>query len=76
MPEAGPHGCDCPETKNKPLTSKKPYKKKALKVTWDSESETEEEVDTSHVCFMANDNTHNVTLEPSLDEYELTMDEL
>jgi len=29
---------DCPETKSKPSTSKKPYKKKALKATWDSES--------------------------------------
>jgi len=36
---------DCPETKSKPSTSKKPYKKKALKATWDSESETNEEVD-------------------------------
>ena len=31
---------------NKRSTSKKPYKKKALKATWDLESETEEEVDT------------------------------
>ena len=48
---------DCPEIKSKPSTSKKPYKKKALKSTWDSESETDEEVDMTHVCFMANDNT-------------------
>ena len=26
---------DCPETKSKPSTSKKPYIKKALKATWD-----------------------------------------
>jgi len=41
---------DYPETKSKPSTSKKPYKKKALKATWESESETDEEVDTTHVC--------------------------
>ena len=48
---------DYPETKSKPSTSKMPCKKKALKATWDSESETDKEVDTAHVCFMANDNT-------------------
>ena len=42
---------ECPKTKSKPSTSKKPYKKKALKETWDSESESEEEVDTVHVCW-------------------------
>jgi len=45
---------DCPEAKSKPSTTKKPYKKKALKATWDSENESEEEVDTANVCFMAN----------------------
>ena len=35
---------ECPD-KVKPSTSKKPYKKKALKATWDSKSESEEEVD-------------------------------
>jgi len=30
---------DYPEIKSKPSTSKKPYEKKALKATWDSESE-------------------------------------
>ena len=48
-------------------TSKKPYKKKALKTSWDLESETGEEVDTAHVCFMVNDNTPKITFEPSLD---------
>jgi len=43
---------------------------------WDSESETDEEVDTAHLCFMANDNTSKVISEPSLDDYELTMDVL
>jgi len=76
LPEPGHMNADCLETKSKPSTSKKPYKKKALKVTWDSESETDEEVDTTHVCFMANDNTPKVTSEPSLDDCELIMDEM
>ena len=63
------------ETKSKPSTSKKPDKKKALKATWDSKSKIDEEVDTAHVCFMANDNTPKVTSEPSLDDCELTMNE-
>ena len=42
---------ECPKIKRKPSISKKPYKKKALKETWDSESESEEEVNTIHVCF-------------------------
>ena len=67
---------DCSETKNKPSTSKKPYQKKALKATWDSKSQTDKEVDTAHTYFMANDNTPKVTFEPSLDDSELTMDEL
>jgi len=53
---------DCPETKGKPSTSKKPYKKKSLKATWDLKSESEEEVGTTNVCFMANDNTPNLHL--------------
>jgi len=32
-----------------------------LKATWDPESESEEEVDTTNVCFMANENTPKVT---------------
>jgi len=52
---------ECPETKSKPSTSKKSYKKKALKPTWDSENESEEEVETANVCFMANKNTPKVT---------------
>ena len=51
---------------NKSISSKKPYMKKALKATWDSENESEEEVDTTHVCFMANDNTPKVTHESLL----------
>jgi len=36
--------------------------------TWDSESESEEEVDTVNMYFMANNNTPKVTSEPSLDD--------
>ena len=64
------------ETKGKPITSKKPYKNKAMKATWDSKSESKEEVDMAHVCFMTNENTPKVTSESSLDECELSMDEL
>jgi len=67
---------ECPKNKSKPYTLKKPYKKKALKATWDLESESEEEVDMANVCFMANDNTPKVTSEPSIDDCELTMNEL
>ena len=69
----------CPDIKNKPSSSnkaKKPFKKKALKAIWDSESESEEEVDTANMCFKANDNTPKVISEPSLDECHLTMNEL
>ena len=49
---------------------------KGLKGTWDSNSESKEEVDMAHVCFMADENTPKVTSESHLDEYELSMDEL
>ena len=61
---------ECPE---KPSTSKKPYKTKALKAKWDSESESDEEVDMAHMCFMANDNTNKVILESSIEDCELSM---
>ena len=70
------HVADCSETKDKPTISKNPYKKMALKATWDSENKFEEETDTVNVCFMANENTPKVTSESSLDECELSMDEL
>ena len=45
---------DCPEFKKK-MTSffkpKKPVEKKAYKATWDSESESEDEVNTANMCF-------------------------
>jgi len=47
-----------------------------MKATWDSESGPDEEVDTANMCFMTNENTPNVTLESTLDEYELSIDEL
>ena len=43
---------ECSDIKNKPSSSnkpKKPFKKKALKATWDSESESKEEV-TQQTC--------------------------
>ena len=57
------------------LPQKSPTEK-TLKATWHSESESDEEVDTANVYFMANDNTPKVTFEPSLDDYELTIEEL
>ena len=66
---------ECPENKSKPTISKKPHKKKALKTTSNSESESEEEVDTTNVWFMENGNTPKVISESSLDDCELTMDD-
>ena len=44
---------DCPEMKNKASFSKKTFKKKAMKATWyDSESDSEEDVESANVCFM------------------------
>ena len=47
-------------------------------VAWDdSETESEEEIDTAYVCFMAiGEETSQVTLDTSLDDDELTMNEL
>ena len=53
----------------------KPYRKAALKVTWDSLSEFEEDIDKENVCFMANENTPKV-LSKILDNSDLSMDEL
>ena len=50
--------------------------KKAVKATWDSGSESEEEVDTANVCFMANDNTPKVNSELSLDDCGLTINDI
>ena len=64
---------ECPDFRNKISSSikqKKSFMKKALKSTWDLESESEEEVDTANVCFMAN--TPKVNSEPSIDDCELT----
>ena len=46
--------------------------------TWDdSETESEEEIDTAHMCFMAHgDDAFKVYLENSLNDEDLTMDEL
>ena len=54
-----------------------PKKKKAMVATWDdTESESEEEIDAAHMCFMAQgEDATKVYLENSLDD-DLTMDEL
>ena len=46
--------------------------------TWDdTESESEEENDAAHMCFMAHrDDASKVTLDNSINDDELTMDEL
>ena len=64
-----------PGKQKQTLHFKKPYKKKALKATWVSESESDEEVDTANVCFMTNESTSKVTPNTSFD-CELSMDEL
>ena len=56
---------ECLDFRNKISSSikqKKPFVKKALKATRDSESESEEEVDTANMCFMAN--TPKINSEP------------
>ena len=53
-------------------------KKKAMVATWDdSETESKEEINSAYVCFIANrEETSKLTLDSSLDDDELTMDEL
>ena len=53
-------------------------KKKAMVATWDdSETESEEEIDTAHMCFMAHgDEASKENLENSLEDDDLIMDEL
>ena len=51
-------------------------KKKSLKATWDSESESDEIVDTANMCFMANESTSKVILDTSIEDCELSIDEL
>ena len=68
---------DCPALQA--TTSKNgSKKKKAMVATWDdSESESEEENDAAHMCFMAHgEDASKVTLENSIDDDDLTMDEL
>ena len=63
---------DCPEFKKKMTSSfkpKKPVEKKAYKATW-AESESEDEVDTANMCFMAN--TPKVTPQPLDEDDELS----
>ena len=63
--------------KSKTSTSNNPYKKKAIKKTWDLKSESYGDVDTANLCFMANDNnTTKLCSDPSLDDADLSIDEL
>jgi len=49
-----------------------------MNATWDdSESDSEKDVDKANVCFMVNEeNSPKVTSKPTLDDSELTLDEL
>jgi len=52
-------------------------KKKAMVATWDdSETESKEEIDAAHVCFMANGEEASMVIETSLEDNDLTMNEL
>ena len=63
---------DCPSLQVTKLRRK--HKNKVMVVTCDdSETESEEKVDTTNVCFLTNgDEVSKVTLETSLDEDDLT----
>ena len=68
---------DCPSLQA--TTSKNVHKKmKVMVATWDdSETESKEEIDTAHMCFMAHgDEASKVNLENSLEDDDLTMNEL
>ena len=68
---------DCPDFKKNVTSSfkqKRPVEKKAYKATWDSESESEDEVDTANMCFMAN--TPKVTTQPLDEENEISREML
>ena len=68
---------DCPSLQA--TTFKKVHKKKmAMVATWDdSKTKSKKEINTAHVCFMANgEETSKVNFETALDEDDLTMDEL
>ena len=67
---------DCPSLQA--TTSKNMHKKKKTMVaTWDDlETESEEEIDAVHVCFITNrEEASIVNLEISLEDNDLTMDE-
>jgi len=67
--EASPSHCGLPFTSSHNL-QERVKKKKAMVATWDdSKMKSEEEIDASHVCFMANGGeTSKVNLETSLEE--------
>ena len=75
--KARTHHGGLPDFKKKMTSSFKPKKlveKKAYKATWDSKSESEDEVDTTNMCFMAN--TLKVTPQPLDEEDELSKEVL
>ena len=48
-----------------------------MTATWDFQSELEEDIDTTNICFMAQNNeTTKVIFEPTLDDSDLSIDEL
>jgi len=68
---------ECPTLKA--TSSSRVPKNKAMKATWDddSESDSSEDVDTANVCFMAHgDDPTNISLEASVDNNDLIIDEL
>ena len=62
----------------KASTSKKSYKKNAMKATWDVlDTELDEEVDNTKFYFMAlGDNAYKVQSELTLDDVEIIVDEI
>ena len=76
LSKARTHCYGMPRNQKQAIYLKEALQKEDCQATWNSESESEKEVDRAHVCFMANNNTPKVTSEPSLDDCELTMDEL
>ena len=68
------HGREFKKNVTSSLKQKRPVEKKAYKATWDSKSESEDEVDTANMCFMAN--TPKVTTQPLDEEEELSKEML
>jgi len=74
--ETRTYHCRVPGEQKQAYNLQEALQKEGLESYRDSQSESEEEVDKANVRIMANDNTPKVISEPSLDDCELTMDEL